>query len=198
MREFPLKRLRNNLISSLSLQTALEPVGAVIRHEKPNTLRDGKHAKQTIVWNPLWDVAPRGAYYKARRACSLVTDICLNYTEDSKILHELERLSIFIWKLPKRHFDGLLRTIRSKMTSALHRAGLKKNPEALMLSRQLINHPFLTERVHRFTSNRVCRHNAEFAALRLSKNLGNVRLSLGCTKCTVPACAGKWFTPQRT
>lgn len=194
-RRYPLKSLRNKLIDAMALNTATQPAAAVFRHVEPNTLRHGKHAKQTVVWNPLWDSAPRGAFYKARRACSLVTDICLQFTGGDNILHDLERLTINIWRMPKKHFDGLLRTIRAKMARASREAiSPVKSPEALLRSRPLTSNPSLKRRVYRFTSKRLCRHNVGFAAQRLTRKIELVRESLTCTKCTYAVCTAKWFT----
>jgi len=194
-RVLPVKRLRNDLIKAMFIDVATQPVAAVVRHEKPNTLRRGKHAHQTVVWNPIWDVAPQGAFYKSRKVCSLVTDlVTVSYSAD--VTHLLERLAINIWRMSKRHFNGLLRTIRAKMAkSTVVVDDFRKSPEALKRIEALIRNPYRKVRGKRFSRNRICRHDAECAAMRLSFKKELVRESLKCTKCTVPVCAGRWLTP---
>jgi hypothetical protein len=192
-RVFPVKRLRNNLIDAMYLNVATQPVAAVKRHSVPNTLREGKHAKQTVVWNPVWDNAPRGALFKAKRFCSLVTAIVLNYTGlEQNILPLLKRLSIVIWNMSKRHFLGLCRSIRARMAhDPLRGLILVKRPEALVRTRALTRNPAQCRENRNFV--RKGQHNAGCAAMRLSTKVELVRYSLRCTKCTIAACAARWF-----
>lgn len=187
-RVLPVKRLRNNLINAMCLNVATQPTAVIVRHKEPNTLRRGKHAQQTVVWNPIWDLAPSGAFYKSKRVCSLVTDV-IAHGFRAKISHDLERLAINIWRMSKRHFDGLLRTIRAKMAKLVVTSNFRKSPEALKRFEALIRNPYQPVRGYRFSRNRVCRHDAEFAAMRLSTKVGLVRESLKCTKCTSSARA---------
>jgi len=189
-RVYPVKRLRNNLISAMHVDVATQPVAAVVRHKEPNTLRRGKHAKQTIVWNPIWDVAPKGAFYKSRKVCSLITDIVMNGSK-ANIAHLVGRLAINIWRMSKRHFNGLVKSIRARIAQSVESDKIRKSPEALKRIEALIKNPYPQQvRGKRFSRNRICQHKAEFAALRLSTQVESVRESLKCTKCTVPA----WLT----
>jgi len=194
-RKFPLKRLRNNLCDAMALAVVMQPTAAVKKHTSPNVLNNGKHAKQTVVWNPVWDMAPRGAYRKARRLCSLFTDLCLGYdTRNNKTAHLLERLSIHVWSVSMRHFDGMLRAIRSTLWKTFEKVNSPvKNPEALALLKQLTNNP-LYKREQRWNSHRKCRHIVGYSSMRSSHKLGCVRESYKCTKCKYAACAAKWFT----
>jgi hypothetical protein len=194
-RVLPLKRLRNNLCSAMGVPVVMQPVAAVQKHSQPNALREGKHAKQTVVWNPVWDMAPLGAYYKAKKLSSLFTDLALYYTRSSRVAHLLERLSIYVWKMSKRHFNGILRAIRATMWRAFEKAYCPvKSPEALALVRQLTKNP-LYKRVDRWNSHRICRNNSgSCLSMRQSYKLGVVRAAYRCTKCTYAACAAKWFT----
>jgi len=195
-RVFPVKRLRNSLISAMSLDVATQPTGAVIRHKVPNTLNEGKHAKQTVVWNPIWDVAPNGAFLKARKFCSLVTTVVLNYNGSTKVLQKLKRLSIVIWSMSKRHFLGLCRSIRAELAhNPVKGLCLEKSPEARSRTRALNRNPAKNRENRNFV--RKGQHNAGCAALRLSMKMEKVRLSLRCTKCKLSACAAKWFNPSR-
>jgi len=181
----PVKRLRNSLISAMQLSTATQPVATVVRHKEPNTLRRGKHAKQTVVWNPIWDIAPQGAFYKAKRVCSLITDVVM-LGSHANISRDVERLAIKIWQMSKRHFDGLVRSIRAKIARSTGVGLFQKNPEALKRFEALIRNPYLRVRGKRFSRNRRCKHNACFDAMRLSTDVGLARESLRCTKCRVP------------
>lgn len=199
-RAYPLKRLRNNLVSATSTDVIMQPVAAVVRHTEPNVLRHGKHAKQTVVWNPLWISAPPGAYYKAKRLSSLITDICLYYNQFSRdIARKLERLSIIIWNVSKRHFDGLVRSIRSTLWRTFEKVNAPvKSPEALEYLRILTRNPSYG-RENRFNSKRMCRKckDSGLTAQRSSHKVRVVRETYKCTKCTYPTCVGKWFTPQQ-
>lgn len=198
-RNFPLKRLKNNLVAAMSLDTAMQPVGAVVRHTKPNTLREGKHARQTVVWNPIWDIAPGGAFFKAKKVCGLLTDICMEYRFSTpSIEHDLERLSINIWRMPKRHFKRLCGRIRAKLAQASEKALLKKNPEAAERIGALTANPSLRRRGrYRRNRRRICRHGDDgCAAMQRSYKVGIRREILRCTKCIPPVCAGSWcLTP---
>jgi len=191
-RVFPAKRLRNNLINAMCLNVATQPVGAVKRHLVPNTLNEGRHAKQTVVWNPIWDIAPPGAFLKSRKFCSLVTTIVLNYTGSGGVLQKLKRLAIVIWQMSKRHFMGLCRSIRASMAhNPLRGLCLVKSPEARARTRALTRNPAQCREKRDFA--RKGQHNAECAAMRLSMKMELVRKSLKCTKCTVAVCTAKWF-----
>jgi len=194
LRVFPLKRLRKNLISAMELDIVFQPVAAVHRFNEPKKMQDGRLAKQTVVWNPIWDHAPNGAYRKSKRLSSLVTDVVTRHC-GANISHLLERLSINIWRMPMRHFDGICRAIRAKLVVAACAASYhRKSPEALKRSEALISNPYRKVRVNRTARVRNCRH-AGYAAMRLSNDIGLVRDSLKCTKCTVAVCTAKWFTP---
>jgi len=179
---YPIKSLRNRLITAMSLDVATQPAATVVRHEVPNTLRRGMHAQQTVVWNPIWDLAPAGAFYKSRRVCSLVTDVIM-HGQRANIARDLERLSIVIWSLSKKDFDGMCRRIRAKIARSAETEMFRKSPEALMRIEALIRNPYKV-RVNRCSRRRRCQHNAGYAAMRLSTDVGLVRESLKCTKCT--------------
>jgi len=196
-RVYPLKRLRNNLINAMCLNIATQPVGAVHRFSEPKILREGgRPVKQVVIPNPVWKEAPRGAFLKSRRFCSLVTDICLGKVGSKQLLQLLKRLSINIWNVPKRHFFGLCRSIRAVIRSTPERVLYLKKSEALVRMRTRTKRPVLMYREFR-DSTRLCRHYAECAAMRLSYKVGLVTESLRCTKCTVAVCTAKWFIHTR-
>jgi len=78
---------------------------------------------------PVWKTAPNGAYYKARRLCSLVTDVTLFLCGNiGKVRNVLVQMSRYIWSLSKKDFDGMCRLIRSLLTFPA-----KKRDKALRL-----------------------------------------------------------------
>jgi len=174
----------------MSLDVATQPIAAVRREANPG---GGKHRKQTIIDNPVWGCAPNGALRKSRRYCGLVTAICLNYNGSSAhTLRKLVRLSINIWSMSARHFNGLCRSIMAEIGHSPEREKRLKSPEALVDTRILTRNPAPKAEKYRNVV-RKCSHNERFAAMRLSNKIGLVRSSLRCTKCTIAACAAKWF-----
>jgi len=101
-----LKRLRSRFSHAMACDVIYQPVGWYESDRK--------------IWkdNPMWDLAPRGAYYKAKRLCSLLNDIVI-HADKCRPLHDLERLSINIWTMSRRSFDGLCRRIRSKIYKSI-------------------------------------------------------------------------------
>jgi len=81
--------------------------------------------------NPVWGKAPDGALWKARKLSSLLNTVVTHgYLCD--ISRELERLSIVMWTMSKRHFTGLLRRISAKIAESMrsiHRSGVKSEPD---------------------------------------------------------------------
>jgi hypothetical protein len=95
--------------------------------------------------NPIWDLAPKCAYYKAKKFCSLLNTLA---TEGFRapILHDVERLSINIWRMTKKSYDSLLRLIRSKIVKAAEQPSFRRSPEA-------------AERWGTLTANPICNPN---------------------------------------
>lgn len=184
-RVFPEKRLRNGLINAMQLHSCMQPVAAV-RTES---------GKRKIVNNPMWDCAPPKGFHKSKRICGLVTTVVRRYgTTNKRVERLLQRLAINIWSVSMRHFNGLCRSIRAELRNCEPLVHLPQNkPEAPERFGTLTGNP-ATCRVFRYTRYRICPHSASFAALRLSTNVDLVRLSLKCRKCTVSACAARWFS----
>jgi hypothetical protein len=192
LRVLPVKRLRNSLIHAMSLDVATQPAAAVIREKKVPK----KKTRQKVVNNPIWDVAPKGAFYKARRFCSLVTDVVI-VGGSPNLAGPLTRMAINIWRMSKRHFDGLCKLVRARIAKSASADKFRKSPETLKRFEALIRNPYVHVRGLRCSRHRTCQHNAEYAAMRLAKSVALVRLSLECKKCTVAVCTARWFTPQR-
>jgi len=187
-RVLPVKRLRNNLIDAMSLNVATQPVMVVSKEE--SFVHGVKHTKRVLKPNPIWAVAPQGAYYKSKKICSLVTDIVTISSTTTKISRDLERLSIHIWNMSKRHFDGIVRRIRARVGITAESVKFRKSPEAVKGFGTLITNPRLTDVVkYRFSRNRICPHKRGCTAMRLSNKLDLAILSHKCRKCTDLACA---------
>jgi len=158
-RKFPIKRLRSNLLHAMSCDVVFQPVAGLFDKEK----------KSRFCSNPVWDVAPNGAYYKAKRLCSLSHGIVMNGS-NANIVQDLVRLSINIWTMPKRHFDGLCRRIKAKIACYIGSNTPVKSPEATeRLSALTVNPDSVGERW--FARNHDKRHLGVDAGLRLSKKL---------------------------
>jgi len=115
-----LKQLRNCFADALSLNIIFQPVVVACSQNTKSGLKD----------NPVWDHAPRGAFYKAKRLSSLLTLLAL-HGDRANIEHDLVRLSTQVWNLHRRCFDGLLRRIRARVICADTRSvSNPKRPEA--------------------------------------------------------------------
>jgi hypothetical protein len=195
-RVYPLKSLRSKFLKATSLEVVTQPVGCL--STKYVDLRKGykvpDHCK--VVRNPLWDTAPRGAFYKAKRLGSLVTDI-VTVGEGPHLARKIERLAIKIWSMTKRSFDGLCRSIRASLAQAPGRVHkFRKSPESLLRMRTLSNNPSGNRSKKSYTQYNDARRCASCASWRLSTDVEVVRESLKCKKCTRAVCAAKWLTPS--
>jgi hypothetical protein len=167
-----IKRSRNNLIHAMSLDVATQPLVA----------KGTKYPEST----PVWKVAPRGAYYKAKRYCSLVTDVTMFLSRNrTKVSKTLTRMSLYIWSLSKKEFDGMCRRVRSLLTYPAKLDCPNKSPEASERFGPLTENPSRKGSVQRLTRRRPCHHKSGgYTAARFSHKVGLVIESLWCTKCT--------------
>jgi len=174
----PIDRLRSRLTHILELDVIYQPVGKYTRGNSgsPNKWERKSH----VVNNPIWDLAPKGAYYKAKKLCSLTKLMVSGWQFSRKLLHNLERLSINVWNMSKRHFDGLIHQLRAEKARLL-----KERPEAPLAFGSLIGNPLSREGEIRCTQHRQCQHKVGVTALRLSTDVDLVRLSLLCTVCDI-------------
>jgi hypothetical protein len=124
--------------------------------------------------NPIWDVAPNGAYYRARRARSLLLPIVTGGYR-AHISHDLERLAINIWRMPRKAFDGLCHRILARIARSAKADKLQKSPEATERWRSLTVNPLFTERVMWSNYNHNAGYTAGLCRLRLSYKLGCAR-----------------------
>jgi len=179
----PIKRLRNRLIDAMCIHVACQPAQAVSSYEKLDK-KGNKVTKHTLVVSPMWKLAPHGAFYKAKRVCSLVTDV-VTLGGNPNLAHDLERLAINIWRMSKRHFDGLCRRIRSKLAASTSVDKIRKSPETVKRFEALMTNPFTPVKdEYRCSRHRVCSHSRRYAAMRLSTHVETVTESHKCKKCT--------------
>lgn len=162
------KSLRSKLANAMTLSVIFQPSAGLYDKVK----------KDKIVKNPLWDSAPKGAYFKSRKTCQLLTEVAINGVS-VEIVSLLKRLSIYIWKMPKRHFIGLCRKIRAKMAQAVKTAASDtKSPEALKHFSMLIKNPSYARELW-FTRNQEnCRKYGRYSALRTSTDVDLNALAL--------------------
>jgi len=124
--------------------------------------------------NPIWDVAPKGAYYRARRVRSLLLPIVTG-GHRAHISHDLERLAINIWSMPVTAFDGLCHRILARIARSAKADKLRKSPEATVRWRSLTVNPLFTERVLWSNYNHKAGYTSGYCRLRLSHQLGSAR-----------------------
>lgn len=163
-RLFPEKRLRSRLAHVLQLDVLYQPIG-------------WSKAKTGLKWykpNPIWDVAPKGAYYRARKVRSLLLPIVTG-GHRAHISHDLERLAINIWSMPKAAFDGLCHRIAARIAASAKADKLRKSPEATARWRSLTVNPLFTERVVWSNYNHKAGYTSGYCRLRLSHQLGTAR-----------------------
>lgn len=140
------KRLRSRFAHALAMDVIYQPVGISRETEKD-------HSRKEWQANPIWDLAPKGAFYKSKRTCSLLNDIAA-YGHKAHILHDMERLSMYVWTMSKRSFDGLCRRIRSKIYKVVRpkpalSAGETSRPEATEgLGTLTVNPPYGRVELH--------------------------------------------------
>lgn len=183
-RVFPVKRLRNGLIKAMSIDAAMLPatVDLTVKSKKKTAKKPEKTIKVT---NPMWVLAPKGAFYKSKRICSLVTDIVM-FGGNSNLAHDIERMAINIWHMSKRHFDGLCRRIRAKIAQSVESDKIRKSPETVKRFEALITNPCRKLQVVKwFARNRTCPHKKGYAAARLSTKVELVTWSHKCKRCTI-------------
>lgn len=189
-RDKNLKNLRSRLCDIMELNVIYQPASA--GYECMRTHRGKTTKRRKIVDNPVWGIAPKGAFYKSKKICSLLNLLACCSTKISLVEKDLYRLSTYVWVMSKRHFDGLLRTIRAKLALKLN-----KKPEAMQWTKPLSINPFLRESEKYFTSKYTCRHKTGFFYCRSSKKLECARLAPLCIKCKLATCVARWFTPYR-
>jgi len=98
-------RLQKRFLRVMRCEVVFQPVAGYSLHEE----------RLLKASNPVWDKAPKGAYYKARRLANLSRFVMRFGYLVPNLTHDLVRLSINIWSMSIRHFDGLCRRIMAKI-----------------------------------------------------------------------------------
>jgi hypothetical protein len=181
-KKFPIKQLRNQLIDAMSLHSILVPVLS-------DTYWTSPRGTKVLDPNPFWDTAPKGAFKKAKRLSGFVTHITTHYN-GANILHDLERITTQVWKMPLRHLEGAMRTVKGKISLTSEKVKFLKSPEALAGSGTLTRNPGRKARVNRPTPGRKCRNNYGCAQMRLSTRVEIIREAYRCTVCAIRHVAG--------
>jgi len=164
-RLFPEKRLRSRLAHVMQLDVLFQPIGwpkskTGLAYYKPN---------------PIWDVAPKGAYYRARKVRSLLLPVVTG-GHRAHISHDLERLATQVWRMPRRAFDGLIHRIYARIASSAKADKEQKSPEATARWKSLTVNPLFTERVLWSNFNhRTGGYPSDLCRLRLSYQVGAAR-----------------------
>jgi hypothetical protein len=169
-------------MDALCIQVISAPVEIIGRETKLDKRPLRKQSEIAI--NPVWKVAPAGAFYKSKRLSSLMTDLVIHGTVGSNVTKDLLRLAIHVWRMPKRHFDGLCRRIRVRMIRYQNLNKPRERPEALKRFEALISNPPRKRGVKRYARYRKCRHIDGFSARRVSRKLDLVIESHQCMQCT--------------
>lgn len=121
-RAFPMDRLRRQFANAMALEVIFSPKMTVVKNDKWPNSRLSK-----IDISPVWKTAPRSAFNKTNKFCSLLhTIVCDGYK--ANIVHDLVRLSIEIWNMSMRSFNGLCHRILSRIYKATEVARSKPDP----------------------------------------------------------------------
>lgn len=130
--EFPLKRLRSDLAKAMCLDV-------VYCKRSP-----GYHERYRKT-NPEWG-GMQHSEYKANKVCNMLQPL-VTHGFKANVVHDLVRLSINIWRMPKKGFNGLISRILSKIVFS------SKSPEAELRFVALSSNPVLNHRVYWFARN---------------------------------------------
>jgi len=163
-RVFPEKRLRSRLAHAMQLDVLFQPIGW------PKSKTGLKYYKP----NKIWDVAPKCAYYRARKVRTLLLPV-VTAGFRAGIERDLARLAINIWRMHRKCFDGLIRRIYAKIASSAKSDAFKKSPEATVRWKTLTVNPLFTERVMWSNFNHKGGYPTDKCRLRLSLVLGAAR-----------------------
>lgn len=138
---FPLDRLRRRFADTLGWSVVFQPKAVKVKTDLENVPK----------WepSPVWRAAPRGAVWRSYRISSLLTTIAVSGWK-ANCTHDLVRLAINTWHMPKRHFCGIIRRILARV-EPLSRLRLK-SPDPVLRLAALSTNPMLTHRVYQFAN----------------------------------------------
>jgi len=147
-RHMNVDRHRRNIARALRLEVIFHP-----RFDEE--IVNSKYPHSRLPWkrqfsvSPVWKTAPRGALVKANRLCTLLHEIAVDGWK-ADISRLLERLSIYVWRMSLRDFNGIIRSIRAKIALA-SKADFGSSPDPLLRFGTLSSNPI-------GNPNRVYRH----------------------------------------
>lgn len=139
-RKFPLSSLRRRVSNILGLDVIFIP-----RMIKVDCISQNPRSRVPIYYkwevSPVWKTAPRGAVKKAAKLSSLLHTIVTDGWKCSNIVHDLVRLATQVWQMPMRHFNGLCRSIFSKIVKVSCEDTGKKSPDPVLQFSLLSTNP---------------------------------------------------------
>jgi len=149
-------RHRSRIATAMSCDVVFYPKGSWVYE---NTRYPNSRVPVRRVWKttPVWLTAPRVAVYKANRLASLLHGIA-KFGAKANIVHDLARMTINIWSMSRRDFDGLCRRITSRLVKASKEAYSESSPDPFVPFVRLTNNPVHFEnRENWFTRNQKVR-----------------------------------------
>jgi len=131
-------RLRRSVAHAMCLDIVFAP--RFIMEYKSNRFAHSRlPTRRSYEISPVWRTAPGGALYKAGRLCSLLHEVAVDGWK-ANVSRLLTRLSIYIWRMSRRDFDGVCRAIRAKIALA-SKADFGSSPDPLLRFGALSNNP---------------------------------------------------------
>lgn len=189
-KEFPLQRLRSRICDALRLNVIYQPpVGKCVRRIEGTN-------KFVPEINPVWKAAPNTAYVKSMKICSLLNQVAYHGCSVN-ISHLLVRLSINVWTMSMRHFNGLCHKISARISKFLNGTFFKQKPEADERFEALTSNPLQSQRVpwyarYQYRSSKI----GNISSLMRSKGLVLKYWAYRAIKASSVRGTG-WFTPSR-
>jgi len=131
-------KLRSKFAEIMGLNVCFTP--RVIKEIETPTWKNSRLPSRTN-WNvsPVWRTAPKGAYVKANRFCSLL-HVVVRHGFKANIVRLLERIAKHIWRISLRDFSGMCRKIRAKLAH-VGVTDQGSSPDPLLRPKPLSNNP---------------------------------------------------------
>lgn len=137
-REFPLQRLRRRIANILALDVLFSQKMTSVPRKNTKWPNSRLPSRSYLDISPVWKTAPQGAFYKANKLSSLLHTIVTDGWK-ANIVHDLVRLSINVWTMSKRHFDGLCHRILSRIYKGAQ--ALRSSPDPVLRFGALSTNP---------------------------------------------------------
>lgn len=131
-------KLRSKFAEIMGLNVCFAP--RVIKGVENPTWKNSRLPSRTN-WtiSPVWKCAPKCAYVKANRFCSLLHSV-VRFGFKANIVRLLERIAKCIWRMSLRDFSGVCRKIRAKIAHA-GVTSQGSSPDPLLRPKALSNNP---------------------------------------------------------